>query len=96
MPTFEHTPQFNADWADLSDADKTHFRRAVARLVAGLGAGEFRKGLRVRRVEGVRHVFELTFAPDGRATWQFGDEQRPGHPHVIWRRIGTQAIFRSP
>ncbi|WP_281288337.1 hypothetical protein [Haloactinospora alba] len=35
----------------------------------------------------------MTWAPDGRATWQYGDEQRPGIVHVIWRRVGTHAIF---
>ncbi|TDQ53002.1 hypothetical protein [Actinorugispora endophytica] len=35
----------------------------------------------------------MTWAPDGRATWEYGDEQRSGTPHVIWRRVGTHAIF---
>lgn len=39
---------------------------------------------------------EMTFAPDGRATWQFGDEAKAGHVHIVWRRIGTHDIFRSP
>ncbi|WP_267887199.1 hypothetical protein [Thermobifida halotolerans] len=35
----------------------------------------------------------MTWAPDGRATWQYGEERVPGKPHVIWRRVGTHAIF---
>jgi hypothetical protein len=38
----------------------------------------------------------MTWAPNGRATWQYGPEQRPGERHVIWRRIGTHDIFRAP
>jgi hypothetical protein len=38
----------------------------------------------------------MTRAPDGRATFQYGPEIAPGEPHVIWRRIGTHAIFREP
>jgi hypothetical protein len=38
----------------------------------------------------------MTFAPNGRATWQYGLEIRPDEPHVIWRRIGTHEIFRNP
>jgi hypothetical protein len=38
----------------------------------------------------------MTFAPSGRASWQYGLEIRPGEPHVIWRRIGTHEIFRNP
>jgi hypothetical protein len=38
----------------------------------------------------------MTWASNGRATWQYGPEQRPGERHVIWRRIGTHDIFRAP
>jgi hypothetical protein len=56
----------------------------------------FRRGLRVKRVQGTADVWEMTWAPDGRATWQYRPEQLPGEPHVIWRRIGTHSIFRQP
>ncbi len=39
---------------------------------------------------------KMMFAPDGRATWQFGNEVKAGRAHVVWRRIGTHNIFRSP
>jgi hypothetical protein len=32
----------------------------------------------------------------GRATFEYGDEVRPGEPHVIWRRVGTHDIFGDP
>ena len=38
----------------------------------------------------------MTWAPDGRATWQYGEEKIPGIKHVIWRRIGTHDIFSPP
>jgi hypothetical protein len=47
-------------------------------------------------VQGHAGVWEMTWAPDGRATFHYGDEIRPGDPHIIWRRIGTHAIFRAP
>jgi len=50
----------------------------------------------VKPVQGAPGVFELTWAPDGRATFQNGEEQRQGQPHVIWRRIGTHDIFSQP
>jgi len=30
----------------------------------------FRAGLRVKRIRGAADLWELTWAPDGRATWQ--------------------------
>ncbi|HEV7161625.1 MAG TPA: hypothetical protein VGN25_00075 [Solirubrobacteraceae bacterium] len=36
---------------------------------------------------------EITFAPDGRATFEYGVEVMAGEPHVIWRRVGTHAVL---
>jgi hypothetical protein len=47
-------------------------------------------------VQGATGVFEMTWAPDGRATFQYGESKAGGEPHVIWRRIGTHDVFRSP
>jgi hypothetical protein len=38
----------------------------------------------------------MTWAADGRATFEYGQEIRPGEPHIIWRRIGTHDVFRQP
>jgi hypothetical protein len=41
-------------------------------------------------------VFEMTRDNDGSATLSYGEERISGEAHVIWRRIGTHAIFTSP
>jgi hypothetical protein len=46
-------------------------------------------------VHGSQDVWEITFAPDGRATFQYGDEIDPGTPHIIWRRVGTHDVLRE-
>jgi hypothetical protein len=38
----------------------------------------------------------MSWAPDGRATFEYGDEVHPGQPHIVWRRVGTHSIFRRP
>ena len=38
----------------------------------------------------------MSWAPDGRATFEYGDEVRTGEQHIIWRRIGTHSVFRRP
>ena len=97
MPTFLLLPRFDADWKRLHQEQRARFRAAVAAFVADLREGDgFRPGLRVKRVHGTPDVWELTFAPDGRATWQYGDEVVAGEPHVIWRRIGTHDVLRRP
>jgi hypothetical protein len=65
-------------------------------FVADLRRGRFRAGLRVRGVEGAPGIFEMTWAPDGRATFEYGKEISPGEPHIIWRRVGGHDIFGAP
>jgi hypothetical protein len=41
-------------------------------------------------------VMEMTWAPDGRATFHFGTSVVEGQPHIVWRRIRTHKIFTRP
>ncbi len=91
MPTYAWLARFGADF----DQQRA-FLVAVAQFVADLDTGIFRKGLRVKRVKGTLGVFEMTWAADGRATFSYGAPVTEGEPHVVWRRIGTHAIFREP
>ena len=95
-PTFKLEPRFDRDWVLLRKADQELVRVALKKFRAELTAGQFPTGMRGKRVQGVSGIFEMTFAPDGRATWQFGDELIDGEPHIIWRRIGTHDIFGRP
>ena len=45
---------------------------------------------------GTYNVYEVTFAADGRATWEYGDPVLDVQPHVTWRRVGTHAVFGNP
>ena len=68
----------------------------VDEFVEDLRRGVFRKGLRIKRVHKVEGVWEITWAPDGRATFHYGPSIRPGDPHIIWRRIGGHEILDNP
>ncbi|MGW3100316.1 hypothetical protein ACWDCC_43580 [Streptomyces sp. NPDC001102] len=97
MPTFETTPRFRRDFDQLTNEQKQRFRRIVLEhFVPGVESGVFRPGLRVRGVQGAPGVYEMTWAPDGRATWEYGEPKEPDKPHVVWRRIGTHGIFNPP
>ena len=97
VPTYEPLPRFDEDWDRLSDEQRERFMKAVGEFEEDLAAGmRPRPGLRVKGVKSAPGVFELTWAPDGRATWSYGGEKVPGEPHIIWRRIGTHDIFKNP
>jgi hypothetical protein len=89
--------RFAVDFDSLSADQKAAFLTAVAQFVEDLRRGEgFRKGLRVKGVKGAAGIFEMTWADDGRATFEYGDPVREGEAHVIWRRIGAHKILNQP
>ncbi|MPZ68026.1 MAG: hypothetical protein GEU71_00665 [Actinobacteria bacterium] len=97
MPTYGKTERFKKDYADLSPEARKRFKNAVKKFVEDLRAGRpFRKGLRVKGVKGASGIFEMTWADDGRATFEFGDEGREGETHIIWRRVGAHDVFGEP
>lgn len=97
MPTFAWLARFGADFNRLTPAQQAEFLAAVAEFVDDLRSGHpFRKGLRVKGIKGAAGVFEMTWAGDGRATFQHGDAVVEGEPHLVWRRVGTHAIFKEP
>ncbi|MFF5131088.1 hypothetical protein ACFY41_29710 [Streptomyces syringium] len=97
MPTFETLPRFATDLRQLSAAQRRRFRRVVIdAFVPDLRNGLFRPGLRIKGLRSTPGVYELTWAPDGRATWEYGDEKVRGTRHIIWRRVGTHTILTGP
>jgi len=97
MPTYERLPRFLKDYAQLSEEEQERFKEAVKKFIEDLERGEgFRPGLRVRGVAGAPGIFEMTWAPDGRATFRYGEPLREGEPHVVWRRVGTHTVFGGP
>jgi hypothetical protein len=97
VPTFAWLARFGADFDALSDDQQAAFLAAVLLFVEDLRAGTFRPSLRVKGVKGATGVFEMTWAADGRATFEYGARSiAPGEAPIIWRRVGTHDVFRTP
>lgn len=97
MATFTRSGRFLQDAKRLSEQQRARFQSVVlSEFVVDLKEGQFRPGLRVKRVVSTSSVWEMTWAPDGRATFEYGPAQRPGEPHIVWRRIGGHEVFRRP
>lgn len=98
MPTHDELARFLRDYDGLNDARKDLFDVALAKFIADLkeGRDRFRPGLRVKGVQGHPGVYEMTRAPDGRATFEYGDPVRDNDAHIIRRRCGTHDIFDKP
>jgi hypothetical protein len=94
VPTYEPSPEFLIMHARLSANQKRLFRLAVDKFIEDLQRGKgFRKGLRVKGIKGAPGLYEMTWAPDGRAVFSYGDSIRQGEPHVLWHAIGTHAVL---
>lgn len=96
MPTYRALPRFMREYDRLSAAQQAAFNAVVVKFVADLKRGSFRRGLRVKGVAGHPGIYEMTWAPDGRATFEYGDPVQPGERHIIWRRIGSHDVLDEP
>jgi hypothetical protein len=99
MPTSQTLSRFERDWKKRTAQQQATFRKVVTEaFVSDLAAPDrpFRPGLRVKGVAAHPGVFEMTWDNEGRATFSYGDERIAAQAHVIWRRIGTHAIFTPP
>jgi hypothetical protein len=97
VPTYELLPRFLRDHRALTNSNAAAFQQAVELFVQGLRTGKFDPRLRIKRIKSTADVWELSWAPNGRATFQYGRELTPGDPHVIWRRVGDHSVLdRNP
>jgi hypothetical protein len=98
VPTFERLPRFDREFRRMSRELQRAFLNMLPLFIAALRESppSFPPALRVKRVQGRDAVWEITFAPDGRATFAYGEEVRPGEAHVIWRRVGTHDVLSDP
>jgi hypothetical protein len=73
------------------------FWASVAALVEDLGDRGFdptavRPSLRLHKLSG-ENVWSLSFAGQYRAVFHLGEQQRPGHAHIVWEFIGSHAEY---
>ncbi len=97
MPTHDEEDTFWRDWDRLSEERQDTFLDATRKMVEDIKAGRgFRKGLRVKGVQGHAGIYEMTWAPDGRATFTSGTSPVAGETHIVWRHIGDHDILKNP
>ena len=98
MPTHEEEKAFQRDFRRLTPSQREQFLSALDEFIddlRGMEAGRrpwFRPGS-VRKLAGTEGLYELRWAPDGRATFSIGTPQRAGNVHIQWRRCGTHDIL---
>lgn len=96
-PTYELSAGFAREFARMSREQRRAFQVAVKKLVEALRrGGDPPNSLRVKRVQGTKDVWEMSYSGDGRATFRYGTEVKPGETHVEWLRVGGHEILSRP
>lgn len=96
-PTYELGTGFAREFARLSREQSREYRQAVEKFVDALRAGnQPPNSLRIKRVQGTKDIWEMSYSGDGRATFRYGTEVKPGETHVQWLRIGGHEILSRP
>jgi hypothetical protein len=96
-PTYKLPAGFAREFARMPREQRRAFQAAVEKLVEALRkGGEPPNSLRVKRVQGTKDVWEKSYSGDGRATFRYGAEVKPGETHVEWLRVGGHEILSRP
>ncbi len=96
VPTYEQESTFKRDLAHLSEDEKRRFYAAVKKMAHDLKTGQgFCESLRVKGVQRLPGVFEMTWADDGRALFRYGTSPNAGDVHIIWMRVGSHDILEE-
>lgn len=96
-PTYRLSPGFAREFARMPREQRRAFQVAVRKLIESLHGGtEPARSLRIKRVQGTKDVWEMSYSGDGRATFRYGVEVKPGETHVEWLRIGGHEILSRP
>ena len=100
MPTHEETTAFQRDRNKLTDAQAERFKARLTDFIDDLREMEtgqrswFRPGLRVKKLTDTPDVYEMSWAPDGRAAFAMGDPIVANKLHIVWLRVGSHDILR--
>lgn len=96
-PTYGLSSSFAREFARLPREQRRAFRVAVEKLIDALREGrEPPRSLRIKRVQGTKDVWEMSYSGDGRATFRYGTEVKAGETHVEWLRVGGHEILSRP
>lgn len=96
-PTYGLSPSFAREFARMPREQCREFQAAVKKLIDALRERhEPPRSLRIKRVQGTKDVWEMSYSGDGRATFRYGTEVKPGETHVEWLRVGGHEILSRP
>ena len=95
VPKYEKETGFVAEYEKLTPQQKKQFRTAVKKIIAALDAGNFPGPPLVIKMSGFS-LYEVRWAADGRATFEYRYDTKLNEQIVVWRRIGDHSVLNHP
>lgn len=94
MPTYDVLPGCWLDYRQLDLDARKEFMAKVQLFIHALSEEPviFPNELRIHKLKGLEY-WSMTWAPDGRAVFIWGDEVIPGERHVIWIGVGSHKVY---
>jgi len=97
LPPHEELARFLRQFNKLSLALRSSFIAAALALAEDLGDRGFdptavRPALRLHKLSG-ENVWSVSFAGQYRAVFHLGEQQQPGHAHIVWEFIGSHRDY---
>ncbi len=95
MPKYDTLASFDTEYAKLTPEQKRRFRIAVKKIINALKNGTFPPPPLVEKMAGYSY-YEVRWAADGRATFEYVFDAVLGEHVIIWRHIGDHTILNHP
>jgi hypothetical protein len=98
MPTFDIEEGFRQEYLRLQIQKRAAFLNARDDFFAWRVAKEHQPNLappahlRLHFIDS-KNAWSITFVGDLRALWRYGQEIRPGEPHIVWLSIGSHDVY---
>jgi len=96
MPYYTSLPTFDREFKKLTAEEKLAFMATVRKLIQSLSSGQGIPGLPLIRKLSGYNLYELRWAADGRATFEYAYDSTLQANKVIWRRVGDHSVLNNP
>lgn len=96
MPYYDSLPLFDKEFSKLAPEQRRAFMAAVRKIIDSLTAGQGFPSPPLVQKMSAYNLYEVRWAADGRATFEYAYDAALQAHKVLWRRIGDHKILTQP
>ncbi|MBA3826288.1 MAG: hypothetical protein H0X24_20605 [Ktedonobacterales bacterium] len=96
MPKYDTLPGFMREFNKLSHEQQQLFLEAVRAIIVSLRLTQKLPGSPLIKKMTDYEIYEVRWAPNGRATFHLEPDPSGNEMIVVWRHIGGHEIYKHP